>query len=117
MTTYTLGGLKAQIADDLARSDLTQQIEDAIYNAIMQRKVKRFYFNETRTATFVTVAAQSEYASSDDADIPLFLELDEVFVTDSSGSVVPIEPEDPARLTWLLGNGAASGRPYCYAYF
>ncbi len=117
MTTYTLAGLKAQIADDLARSDLSTQIGDAIENAIKQRKVRRFYFNETRSTTFATVANQSEYASSDDTDIPLFLEIDQVFVTDSGGSVFPIEQEDVAELTWLLGNGAATGRPHCYGYY
>ncbi len=117
MTTYTRAGLAAQIADDLARSDLSQQILDAIENAIEQRKTKRFYFNETRSTTFATVANQSEYSSSDDTDIPLFLELDQVFVTDSGGSVFPIDSEDPGTLTWLLGNGASTGRPFSYAYY
>lgn len=117
MTTYTLGGLKATIADDLARDDLTTQIADAIDTAITKRKVTRYYFNETRTATFVTVADQSNYASADDADIPLFLELDGVFLTDSDGNVYPLDQADILELQWLLGNGAATGRPYCYAYY
>lgn len=117
MTTYTLAGLKARIADDLARSDLTTQIADAIEDSIEFFKKKRWYFNETRTATFATVAAQSFYDSSDDADIPLFLELDEVFITDTDGRRIPLDRRDPAEVHASLDNNAASGRPYCYAYF
>lgn len=118
MPTYTLDGLAAQIADDLARSDLSTQIGDAILTAIKNRKSKRFYFNETRTTTFVTVAGQSNYASGDDTDIPLFLEIDEMFLTDSSGNVFPLgEQDDPGELQWLLGNGASTGRPFRWAYY
>lgn len=115
--SYTLGGLKAVIADDLARPDLALQIENAIETSINFWKGKRFFFNETRTATFDTVADQSFYSSVDDADIPLFLELDDVFLTDSDGNRVELTLDDPARLHWLLGTGAGSGQPYSYGYY
>ncbi len=118
MPTYTFNGLVAQIADDLARSDLTTQIGDAILTAIKTRKVRRWYWNETRTTTFATVAGQSNYATADNPNIPLFLEIDDFFVTDSSGSVWPMgEQSDPLDLQWLLGNGASTGRPYEWAYY
>jgi len=115
--TYTLGGLKAKIADDLARSDLTTQIEDAITTSIAFFQKKRFWFNETRSKTFATVAGQSAYTSSDDSDIPLFLDLDAVFLADSSDNRFELDVINPAEMHMLLGNGAAAGQPTCYAYF
>lgn len=115
--TYTLGGLKAKIADDLARSDLTTQIEDAIATSIKFFQTKRFWFNETRTRTFATVAGQSAYTTADDSDIPDFLDLDAVFLTDSGGTRIRLDPEDPADIHQKLDAGAASGQPVTYAWF
>jgi len=115
--TYTLGGLKAKIADDLARSDISTQIEDAVATSIQFFQKKRFYFNETRTATFSTVAAQSFYSASDDADIPKFLKLDGVFVTDSGGEVSELTPTDAVSLQALLDANPSSGVPTDYAWF
>ena len=116
--TYTMGGLKSVIADDIARGDLTSQIAVAIETAINTLKIKRFWFNETRTRTFLTVAAQSTYTVADDPDIPLLLEIDEMFVDDSTGSRRRLgKQEDPDYIEWLLGLGASSGRPYRWAYY
>ena len=116
--TATLTDLKATIADDLARPDLATQIAAAITEAITHYATTRFYFNETRTTTFDTVAAQSTYDVDDDANIPLWLEIDQMYVTDSGGSVFPLgQQSDIVDLQWLLGNGAASGRPHSWAYY
>ena len=116
--TYTLGGLVSVIQDDIARTDLNSQIRVAIETAINTLKWKRFWFNETRTRTFATVAAQSTYTTVDDPDIPLFLEIDEMFVDDSTGSRRRLgKQEDPRYIEWLLGLGASSGRPYRWAYY
>lgn len=116
--TYTLGGLKALIADDIARSDLSTQIENAIEHAIGERQEERFFFNETRTASFDTVASQSSYSSSDDTDIPLFYEVDGLILEDSDGNRFDLgEPEDPVQMHILLGTGSASGQPVSYTYF
>ena len=115
MTTKTV--LKARIADDIARSDLTTQIGEAIDDAITHYKSRRFYFTETRSATFATVAAQSTYSSSDDADVPLFIKLDGVSLVDSSSLAHRLERYDPERIEFLLDSSAPSGRPYAYAYF
>ncbi len=112
--SYTLGNLKAQIADDLARSDLGSQIAAAINTAIWHFNTQRFFFNESRT-TFDTVAGQSAYTQSDIGVI--FFTIDAMFVTDSSGSVFPMSPEDPIDLQWLLGSGAASGKPTRYGRY
>lgn len=117
MTTYTLAGLKAEIADDTLRSDLSTQIANAISSAIRFYQKRRFYFNETRTTTFATVASQATYSSSDDTDIPKFMVVDAVFITDSSGNRYELDYYDPADIHWLQGNGASTGRPFGYSYY
>ena len=112
----TLTALKARIADDIARSDLTSQIANAISDSITYYKNKRFYFNETRSATFATVDGQSSYSSSDDADIPLFNELDEVFL-ETSTSKFRLRRRDPKEVEFLLDPTASEGQPTEYSYF
>lgn len=113
----TLATLKATIADDLARTDLTSQIASAINTAIEHYQDERFYFNETRSSTFVTVAAQSTYSSSDDPDIPKFARLDMVSLEDSSSEQHNLRQYGIKEMESLLDNSAASGRPYAYLYF
>lgn len=112
----TLGALKSRIADDIARSDLATQIGEAITDAITYYSEARFFFNETRSSTFATVADQSTYSVVDDADIPLWLDLEEVWLTDSSGEAYNLRRVDWAGIEGILDNSAASGRPYSYAY-
>lgn len=114
----TLGTLKAEIADDIARSDLTTQIASAISSAIDHYKSRRFYFNETRSVTFNTVAGQSTYDVGDNVNIPLFAKLDDVFLTDTGGTVSCLDREqEPASMEELLDSSAASGEPYLYGYY
>ncbi len=117
--TYTRTGLIAVIADDLARSDLSAQIDNAIEHAIGERQDERFFFNETNATTFVTVADQAAYASADDTDIPLFYEVDGLVLEDSDGNRFDLgEPIDPVRMQILQATAAAaSGQPYEYTYF
>lgn len=113
----TLAVLKAEIADDLERTDLTTQIAEAITAAITHWQAERFYFNESRLNTFVTVAAQSTYTSSDDGDIPNFLQIDYVKLIDSDGQIYTLLRQDPEDIEDLLFTGTSSGRPYSYAYW
>lgn len=111
----TLGTLKAEIADDLLRSDLSTQIASEISNAIRYFQNKRFYFNETRGETFATVAAQAVYSSSDDAAIPEFIEIDQITVTDGT-STWELDILTPKE--WEIANAVATtNRPTGYAYF
>lgn len=113
----TLSALKATIADDVLRSDLTTQIAAAITNAIEFFQADNFYFSETRSSTFVTVADQARYTVSDDADIPLFVKINDVFLTDSNGDIDPLARADPEEMEWLLDASAATGEPYQYSYY
>ena len=113
----TLNALAAEIADDLNRSDLSSQISTAIERAIDHYRQTRFYWNETRDSTFVTVDGQARYTSSDDADIPLFFQIDEVFVNDGTRER-ELQLYSPARMEYLLGETTpAENVPYAYAYY
>src|SRR3990167_8249278 len=98
----TLAVMKSQLADDLNRTDISTQIATAIESAIDHYRQTRFYWNETRGSTFATVASQSRYTSSDDADIPLWFQLDKVFVNDGTRER-ELSLYEPAEMEYLLG--------------
>lgn len=112
----TLAIMKAEIADDLARSDLTDAIAAAITAAIKHFQTKRFYFNESRDLTFSTVIGQSRYATVDDADIPKFITLDGVFA-DINGQNRQLCPMGVQSFEVLNDNSASTGEPYSYCYY
>jgi hypothetical protein len=64
----TLAVMKARIADEIARSDLTSQIAYAITDAIEAYKQKKFSFSNARF-NFSTVISQEFYDSSDHANL------------------------------------------------
>jgi hypothetical protein len=114
----TLSILKARIADDLARSDLTSQIANEINSAITFYQEERFFFAENRTKTFDTVSGRASYTTDDDADIPLMREVDAVFCTDGNGQQWTLDRDTPENLQALIGDaGAMTGQPYSYARF
>jgi len=111
----TLATLKAQIADDLARGDLTSQIAAAITQAIDFYKEERLFWMDNRTETFATVAAQSAYT---DAVIARMIKIDGVILTDSGGiKYGPLERLDQRVMERLLDASAASGRPDAWSLY
>lgn len=112
----TLATMKADIADDLVRTDLTSSIADAITRAIEHYQPARFWFNETRSETFDTVAAQPRYSSADDAAIPEFVTLDGLVIT-VAGQNRPLRLIDPVQFELLLDNSASTGQPYSCTYY
>lgn len=115
MTTRAI--MKAEIANDLERSDTDTWAEEAITAAVKRWQGERFYFNESRLLTFVTVAAQSAYTTSDDTDIPAFVDLDYVKVVDSDSQTYTLTRISPEDMEDLLGSSPSSGRPDAYSYF
>src|SRR5260221_3646459 len=93
MTTYL--DMQSRLADELSRSDLTSQIKLAILSAIQTYRGKRFYWNELRSDTFNTVAAQEFYTSSDLADIPNLPDIDSILFNQSSSFRYPL-----TKRTW-----------------
>lgn len=113
----TLGALKATIADDLARPNLTNQIAAAITAAIDHYKGERFWFNVTRAETWLMVADRASYTSADDAAVPLFLDLDAMFIEDADGIRYELTRIDPVDMESLLDESASSSRPDSYSYY
>lgn len=112
----TFAQLKTEIASDLDRSDLTTAINDAVLRAIVRFERYRWWFTEERDCTFASVADQAFYTVSDDTQIPLFVEIDNVWATEG-GVIHRLEKIHPDRMEYLSDNSAASGRPYYWAYY
>jgi len=111
----TLATLKAEVADDLSRSDLTTAIAEAITEAIEYYQPEPFWFTDSRDATFATVADTKEYTSTEDTDIGQFYRLDDVFLEDGTNIY---ELREIAISTWQdYQDVAASARPYSFARF
>ena len=113
MTTLAL--MKARIARDIFRDDLTDAITDEITSAIGFYRRRRFWFNETRTITFNTVEGQEFYTATDHPDIPNLLDIDYIQVSQSNRpySLWARGPED---LDIWTGT-PTSGVPTDFVYF
>ena len=59
----TLAQMKAEIAADLGRSDLTTYIASAISDAIEEHQSMRFWFNESRNMVLETTSGTARYSS------------------------------------------------------
>lgn len=116
LAVATLADLKARIADDLTRTDITSQIAAAITDAITHYQDTRFYFNETRNSTFYTVASQQIYDVADLADIPKFTTIDGIFVT-VSGRVCELSRDAPRDIEIVSDSSVMVGQPWTYSYF
>lgn len=115
----TLSTMKSRIADELARSDLTSQIATAITDAITHYQKQRFWFNESRGITFLTVAGTSDYTSlSGDASSPADIyKIDYMKLIIGATQINTIDEECPERLEYLLGASSSRNQPYIYAYY
>lgn len=113
----TLAIMKARIADELARSDLTSQITSAITTAIEAYQTDRFFFNESRTVTFSTVSGQDFYGSAANGSIPDLLNIDWITILISAGNLWPLEYRPPEEIDYDAGNTSSTGQPYDYTYY
>lgn len=111
----TFGVMQTRIADELARSDLSASIRDAIRSAIAFHERRRFYFNEA-SGTFTTVASQAEYTSADASWIPNVAEIDDVRITISNDSF-QINKRSLQEINFLASSSTLTGDPtdYCYS--
>lgn len=112
----TLADMKSRIADEIARSDLTTNIADAITTSITTYQKERFRFSESRDTTFNTVATQEFYTSADNPVISNLYYFDylTILIGDSSFDVPRYQPED---LELLSQSGTQAGQPYAYTYY
>jgi hypothetical protein len=111
----TLAVMKARIASELRRDDLTTQIADAINTAIGAYEHERFYWNESRENTFTTVASQPNYSVVDAAFIGLITKTDYLYILIDGASFALL----PANLRDLedYSSNEFIGTPSEYAWY
>ncbi|WP_217589739.1 hypothetical protein [Burkholderia sp. GbtcB21] len=111
------GDMQTRIADEILRSDLTSQIQNAIQTAIKQYERIPFYFNQIRQeAAFFTAQGQEFYTSANSALIAQMVTLNRVTVT-VSGNRYSLNPRTPEYLEDTSVNPIVLGQPVDYAYF
>lgn len=113
VTTRTLGDLKTRIADELARSDLTSQIDLAISQAIEEACTHRFWFMETRGITVALTAGNAAYVSDDLSDL---IEIDRLVLT-VSGQRRTLRLMSDDELDRLNDGTPPQGEPYAYSRY
>lgn len=116
MTTLTI--MKARIADELARNDLTTQIGEAINTAISVYQKERFRFSDSSpltVPTFNTVIGQWIYTSADNANISSLMKIDYV-AAQIGGMLQPLTQESPENIRVYNQQGTMSGQPMWWAY-
>lgn len=108
--------MKARIALELRRNDLSAQINDAIRSAIECYQDERWWFNESREATFDTVANQEFYSKTDDADIGLIEKIDYIKL-DVDGTPFTLRALEAEKIEALSQNGTQTGEPLYYSFY
>lgn len=115
MTTLTV--MKARIASELRRSNLTDQIASAITTAIESYQHERFWFSESRAdISFNTVSTQWQYDADDDADFANLRRIDYVH-TVVGDNVYQLDYMRPDELERLNGDGDFEGQPLNWSWY
>lgn len=112
----TLGIMKARIASEVRRSNISSQIASAISDAIAAYQGEPFAFNETRAFTISLVAGQEFYTSSDDADVGNITSIDYVKIY-LDNDPYELTVETPRYMEALSQNGTQTGQPHSYCYY
>jgi hypothetical protein len=106
----------AEMAEDMLRSDTTL-FTNKINAAIRHYQPRRFYFNESRSVTFNTVASTDVYRFGTGLEITTeFYRLDSVFITIAAQDVRELERVNYVDLEALAGNDTNTGEPSQYAF-
>jgi hypothetical protein len=112
----TLGTMRARIADELARIDLTSQISYAISDSIKAYESERWFFNETRDITFSTTATQEFYSESDEALLGTIVKLDylALYIDNQPYQLLAMRPEE---IEHASTNSTTYGSPSWYCLY
>ncbi len=102
----TLGDLKARIADELLKRNLTTQIAQHVARAVEFYAGRRWWFN-TGTMTGAAVSA--------DADGYMLLPIGTRLIDQIMVGTTVLEPRDPEIIDEWIANGSPAGEPYDYA--
>lgn len=106
------GDLKAQVASDLRRSNLPNEIAEAILSAIRDHGAERFYFNQTAVYTLTTVPGQDEYPITPQAPIAEFVMIDNLRAQAGMWYDVARETMDDIE---RLYSAPSNGQPFRFA--
>jgi hypothetical protein len=109
MTTRTI--MKARIADEIARDDLTSQIADAITTAISHYQYKRWWFNEDTEVTSSTVIGTEYYSAP-----AIFFDIDFIRATDGTTKWL-IDPTSFEDIEGRQAGVTTNSRPFLYAEY
>ena len=112
----TLATMKARIANELLRSDLTSEIACAINDAIVHYQAEPYAFTQSRTQTVNTVLGQYVYSATDAAWIGKIRKFDALLYL-ANGWSAPLKEIDPVEVERLNSNGTLAGEPLAYAYY
>ncbi len=113
MTTFAI--IKGRIADDIARTDLTNQISEAVLSAIDHYESERFYFNESRSAvTFSTVVGQIDYANAASSYLQGLVRVDALFLEETN--VTPYPLSRYAFSDFEMLGPTTSGKPTAFTH-
>lgn len=117
-TPGTLGAMKARIADEIARSDLTPQISNAITTAISEYQKQRFRFSDINPGvppTFNTVNGLSVYGVTDNPNLAsiYFIDYLNIAIGNTLQQLDRVTPEEQHLNIQL---STSSGMPSSYAY-
>lgn len=108
-----LATLKARIADEINRTDLTSQISNAITSAIAKYRSWRFEVNE-QTATFSTAASTESYAAPTlPSDIG---EIDSIRMT-FNGRRMVLKPMNFLQMQALATSTSTNGQPSYWSWY
>ena len=99
--------LKARIADELSRDDLTSQINNAVLDAVKRYETQPFWFNQTE-ATLNTAANDEFYALPSD-----FLQIDSLRITYNEENDVLA----PRSYRYIDDRSQITGEPTVYAIY
>lgn len=112
----TLAIMKARIASDLRRDDLTDDIADYISEAIEDFQQERFWFNESRSFTFNTVVNTQRYTSVEFPDVVNIIKVDSAYATFGDARY-QITPKDPNWIQRMTTNTGSAGQTQNYALY
>lgn len=116
ISSNTLAQMKLDVADEIARADLTNQIASKIYEAIDHYQAQRFWWSESRDITFNTVAGQEFYGTADNVAIPTLSSFDYVILY--LGQVPwPLTRRTDVQMEVLNQNGLVRGQPFNFSYY
>ena len=107
------GDMQSRIADEIADSTLTTQIQLAIQTAIKFYERREFYFN-TKNSSFNTVANQEYYGAAALVDIPNLVRIKTMYYTYNSIRY-PIVSAANSDIDFTQ-NGQMIGQPQLFAY-